>query len=100
MVFVITGNNSERLRKWSEFVCKTYPGCVIYEYIDPMLSAKYIINNHVDVVLAEEKMRPVNGVVLRRVLNMHKPDLPVIILPERMDEADSGCFQGKENFYI
>ena len=100
MVFVITGNNSERLRTWSEFVCKAYPGCVIYEYIDPMLSAKYIINNHVDVVLAEEKMRPVNGVVLRRVLNMHKPDLPVIILPERMDEAVSGCFQGKENFYI
>ena len=36
MVFVITGNNSERLRKWSELVCKTYPGCVIYEYIDPI----------------------------------------------------------------
>lgn len=24
MVFVITGNNSERLRKWSELVCKTH----------------------------------------------------------------------------
>lgn len=87
MVFVIIDNDSDRLRKLSHFVCKTYPGCVIYEFVDPMLSAKYVCSNHVDVVLAEEKMRPVDGAALRKVLNIHKPDLPVIILPESTGEA-------------
>lgn len=87
MVFVITDNNPERLRKLSESVCKTYPGCVIHEFVDPMMSAKYICNNHVDIVLAEENMRPVDGAALQKVLNIHKPELPVIILPDNIDEA-------------
>ena len=87
MVFVITDNDSDRLRELSNTICRTYPGCVIHEFVDPMLSAKYICNNHVDVVLAEEKMKPVDGAALRKVLNIHKPDLPVIILPENTDDA-------------
>lgn len=90
MVFVIADNNSDRLRKLSKYICKIYPGCIIYEFTDPMLAAKHICNNHVDVVLAEEKMRPVDGMALRRVLNTHKPDLHVILLSENLEVVCSG----------
>lgn len=102
MVFVIADNDSDRLRKLSNSVCRAYPGCVIHEFVDPMLSAKYVCNNHVDVVLAEENMRPVDGAELQRVLNTHKPDLPVIILPEDTDEAfpDAGDIAKKITYGI
>lgn len=87
MVFVTADNNSDRLRQLSYLICKVYPGSIIYEFTDPMLSAKYVCNNHVDVVLAEENMRPVDGETLRKVLITYKPDLPVILLPENIDDC-------------
>ena len=80
MIFCILGCATflQRLAWYNNF---------IYEFVDPMLSAKYICNNHVDVVLAVEKMRPVDGAALRKVLNIHKRDLPVIILSESNDEV-------------
>lgn len=58
------------------------PGCEIITFTDPLLSAKHIWNNPVDIVFAEERMRPANGVDLLKVIRARKPDMPVIILAE------------------
>ena len=80
MLFVTVDNDSDRLRELSGRIFKKYPGNVVYEFTDPMLSVKYICNNQVDVVVAKEKMRPVDGTVLIDVVHRHKPELPVILL--------------------
>jgi two-component SAPR family response regulator len=47
-----------------------------------MLSAKYIWHHPVDIVFAEERMRPVSGIDLLRVIRKEKPDMPVVIIAE------------------
>jgi len=79
MVFVTVDNDSDRLRELSGRIFQKYPGTVVYEFTDPMLSVKYICNNRVDIVVAREKMRPVDGTLLIDVVHRHKPELPVIL---------------------
>ncbi len=80
MVFVAVDNDENRLRGTSYMLFKTYPGSIVHEFTDPMLSVKYICNHAVDVVYAKEKMHPVNGKVLTEVLHKQKPELSVILL--------------------
>lgn len=80
MVFVTVDNDEDRLRGTSKMLFETYPGSVVYEFTDPMLSVKYACNHMVDAVYAKEKMRPVNGKTLTDVIHKHKPELSVILL--------------------
>lgn len=82
MIFVTVDNDSGSLRELSGRIFKKYPGSVVYEFTDPMMSVKYICNHDVDMVLAKEKMRPVNGTKFTDVVRVHKPTLPIIILKE------------------
>lgn len=79
MIFVTVDNDSDRLRRLSGGIFEKYPGNVVCEFTDPMLSVKYICNNEVDIVLAREEMCPVAGTVLKKVVHRHKPELPVIL---------------------
>lgn len=79
MVYVAVDNNSDRLRRLSDRILKKSSGNIVYEFTDPMLSVKYICNNNVDMVLAREKMRPVDGNILMKVIHRHKPELPVVL---------------------
>lgn len=79
MIFVTVDNDEGELRRLSDIIFGACPGSVVYEFMDAMLSVKYICNNHVDIVIAKKKMRPVDGATLKRVIQIHKSELPVCL---------------------
>lgn len=94
MVFVTVDNNLARLRKMSGMIFKIYPGSVVYEFIDPMLSAKYICNNPVDMVIARINMKPVDGGLLKSVIHKNKPEISVMLLQDDVYEIPKNIMIG------
>lgn len=82
MRFVTVDNDQNRLARLSELLKSVFPSCTVTEFTDPLLSAKYILNNQVDAVLAETVMRPADGPTLKKVLLTNKPDLNVVLLTD------------------
>ena len=75
-------NDPDRLARLGELLKSVFPSCTVTEFTDPLLSAKYILNNDVDAVLAETVMRPADGPTLKKVLLTNKPGLNVVLLTD------------------
>lgn len=80
MTFVTIDNDSVRLRELSNMIFQVWPGSIIYEFTDPMLAIKYICNNQVNKVVANRKMRPVDGEQIKSMIYMHKPEVMVELI--------------------
>ncbi len=82
MRFVTVDNNKRRLVMLEELLKSHFRDCVVTEFTDPMLSAKFICNNDVDVVFAQENMHRVDGEGLMHVINVNKPTVQVRLFSE------------------
>ncbi len=82
MNIVLVNNNAADMTEFAQELMNVHQGLECLQFTDPLLSAKYIWNNPVDIVFAEERMRPVNGIELLRNIRRKKPELTVIILAE------------------
>jgi DNA-binding NtrC family response regulator len=82
MNIVTVDNDQNRLAQLGEMLKSVFPNCTVAEFTDPLLSAKYILNNDVDFVLAETVMRPADGLTLKKVILTNKPDLTVVLLTD------------------
>lgn len=90
MIFVVVDNNKSDLDLLVKALMTTMPECQIQPFTDPLLSAKYICNNPVDMVFIADAMRPVNGFRLLQVLLKNIPKLPVVMLSENdLNRADA-----------
>lgn len=94
MNFVVVDNNKGDLESLSQMLIEAMPECQIQSFTDPLLSAKYICNNHVDIVFLTDSMRPVNGFRLLQVLRKNIPKLAVVMLSadekNRIDAFQAG----------
>ncbi|MEG2769823.1 MAG: hypothetical protein RR902_03315, partial [Oscillospiraceae bacterium] len=61
MNFVVVDNNKSDLERFAKELQNAMPECQVEPFTDPLLSAKYICNNQVDMVFIADDMRPVNG---------------------------------------
>ncbi|MEG0180172.1 MAG: response regulator [Oscillospiraceae bacterium] len=95
MNIVIVDNNKNDLELLCETIRKAMPKCQIQPFTDPLLSAKYICNNLVDMVFIADDMRPVNGFRLMQVLRKNIPTLTVVMLSDndfnRVDAIHAGA---------
>lgn len=82
MNFVVVDNNKNDLEVVSKAITTAMPECQVQLFTDPLLSAKYICNNPVDMVFLTDSMRPVNGFRLLQVLRKNIPKLAVIMLSD------------------
>lgn len=80
MHFVVVDNNKTDLALLTDAISASVPKCKVQPFTDPLLSAKYICNNEVDMVFLADTMRPVNGFQLLQVLRKNIPKLAVIML--------------------
>ncbi|MEG1781187.1 MAG: response regulator [Clostridium sp.] len=94
MNFVVVDNNENDLELLVKTIRKEIPECQIQSFTDPLLSAKYICNNPVDMVFLTDTMRPVNGFRLMQVLRKNVPKLAVVMLSDdehnRLDAVHAG----------
>lgn len=95
MHFVVVDNNKRDLDVLAKAIAATMPNCQVQLFTDPLLSAKYICNNPVDMVFLVDIMRPVNGFRLLQVLRKNIPNLAVIMLSasdaNRVDAIHAGA---------
>ncbi|MEG0017928.1 MAG: response regulator [Hydrogenoanaerobacterium sp.] len=90
MNFVVVDNDKRDLDLLMNTLAAIMPECQIQPFADPLLSAKYICNNEVDAAFVAAEMRPVDGLVLLRVLRTNKPDLPIVIMSSKeMNRVDA-----------
>lgn len=82
MTFVVADNDPVRMRGFTQLLLSVYPNSVIHEYVDPMLSASFILDHPVDAVFAETRMGRVDGVTLLHVLRVNRPTLPIFLLSD------------------
>ncbi|MEG0092442.1 MAG: hypothetical protein RSA20_11525, partial [Oscillospiraceae bacterium] len=61
MNFVVVDNNKSDLDLLAKAIGAAMPESQVQTFTDPLLSAKYICNNPVDIVFLTDSMRPVNG---------------------------------------
>lgn len=80
MIFVVVDNNPADLSQLADALTTLLPKCQVQPFTDPLLSAKYICNNPVDVVFLTDVMRPANGFKLMWVLRKVIPKLAVVML--------------------
>ncbi|MEG2513262.1 MAG: response regulator [Acetivibrio sp.] len=94
MNYVVVDNNKNDLELLIKAIQKTMPECQIQPFTDPLLSAKYICNNPVDMVFIADDMRPVNGFGLLQVLRKNIPKLKAVMLSNsdrnRVDAIHAG----------
>ncbi|MEG0649383.1 MAG: response regulator [Oscillospiraceae bacterium] len=94
MNFVVVDNNKNDLELLAKTIRKTVSKCQIQPFQDPLLSAKYICNNPVDIVFIADNMRPVNDFRLMHVLRKNIPKLVVVMLSDseqnRVDAIRAG----------
>ncbi|MEG0878785.1 MAG: response regulator [Oscillospiraceae bacterium] len=87
-------NNKTDLNLIARAIREVMPACEIQPFTDPLLSAKYICNNPVDMVFVADDMRPVNGFRLMQVLRKNIPMLAVVMLSDseqnRVDAIHAG----------
>lgn len=100
MIFVTVNNDRKQLREMTELLHAAFQGSIIYEYTDPMLSAKHIVNHPVDAVFAEADMKRVDGPTLLRVVRVHKPDLPVFIMSDGEAYRALALGQGADEYLV
>lgn len=96
MKIVLVDNNTSDLSLLAKELTVLLPECQIQSFTDPLMSAKYICNNDVDAAFIATEMRPVNGFVLLRALQVNKPKLPVVMLSEAesaLGEMPKDCFR-------
>ncbi|MEF9916003.1 MAG: response regulator [Lachnospiraceae bacterium] len=95
MNFVVVDNNKNDLELVAKAIRKAVSECQIQPFTDPLLSAKYICNNPVDMVFLADTMRPVNGFRLLQVLRKNVPKLAVVMLlndeKHKMDAVHAGA---------
>lgn len=82
MNFVVVDNNKSDSDLLAKALTAAMPECQVQPFTDPLLSAKYICNNPVDMVFLADSMRPVNGFGLLQVLRKNIPELTVIMLSD------------------
>ncbi len=82
MIFVLVNNNINEMAALSLLLKRAFPDSECLQFMDPMLSLKYIANNPADVVLTAERMRPANGIELLRNIRRISPELPVVVIAE------------------
>ncbi|MEG1351439.1 MAG: response regulator [Oscillospiraceae bacterium] len=95
MNFVVVDNNKNDLELLATAIRKAMPDCRIQPFTDPLLSAKYICNNPVDMVFLADVMRPVSGFRLMQVLRKNVPRLAIVMLSDsdlnRVDAIHAGA---------
>src|SRR5574344_1429530 len=82
MIIVLVSNDIKEMDFLSLLFKEALPEGECLQFVDPMLSLKYIANNPADLVLAAERMRPANGIELLRNIRKIIPELPVVIVAE------------------
>lgn len=90
MKIVAVDNRREALERLTELLKSEFPGCSVVRFTDPLLSAKFICNHAVDLVLAELEMRPADGDALRSVVQKQKPELRVVVLSDEAKPPGAG----------
>ncbi|MEG2138907.1 MAG: response regulator [Oscillospiraceae bacterium] len=94
MNFVVVDNNKGDLDLLVALIAAAVPNSRVEPFTDPLLSAKYVCNNPVDIVFLTDTMRPVNGFRLMQVLRKNIPQLAVVMLSDdeenRMDAVHAG----------
>lgn len=96
MQFVVVDNNPADLSQLADALTTLLPKCQVQSFTDPLLSAKYICNNSVDMVFLADAMHPVNGFRLLQVLRKNIPKLPVVMLSaselNQVDTIHAGAY--------
>lgn len=100
MNIVITSNNTAELAALSTTLQQVFPDCECRRFTDPLLSAKYVWNNAVDLLLVKERMRPVNCIELIKNIRSLKPELPVVILAEDEDMRERAEKLGADQYWV
>ena len=89
MLIVLVNNNTIEMDFLANQLARIFLQCECLQFIDPLLSAKYILNNHVDIVFTAERMRLANGLDLLRIIRSSLSTLPVIIWADDNDMSSS-----------
>lgn len=104
MNFVVVDNNKSDLDLLADAITAAIPECQVQLFTDPLLSAKYICNNSVDMVFLADAMRPVNGFRLMQVLRKNIPKLVVAMLSSnevnRVDAIRAGRTTISSSLYL
>lgn len=82
MNFVVVDNSKIDLGLLAKAIAVAVPECQVQLFTDPLLAAKYICNNLVDMVFLADAMRPVNGFRLLQVLRKNIPQLAIVMLSD------------------
>ena len=100
MKFVLVDNNLSALDELCSSLHRISPESHVKKITDPLLSAKYICNNDVDVVFLADQMRPVDGFTLLGVLRVQKPDLSVFVLSHTGDNEQKSLAVGASGYFV
>ncbi|MEG0805891.1 MAG: response regulator [Lachnospiraceae bacterium] len=100
MNYVVVDNNKNDLELFADAIRKVVTECQIQLFTDPLLSAKYICNNPVDMVFITDDMRPVNGFRLMQVLRKNIPKLAVVMLSDSDLNRVDAIHAGADNFLL
>lgn len=99
MNFVVVDNNKSNLDFFTQTITSTVPECQVKAFTDPLLSAKYICNNPVDMVFMADVMQPVNGFRLMQVLRKNISNLTIVMV-SGSDENRIDAFHAGVDDYV
>ena len=100
MTFAVADNDRMRLKQTTQILSEAFPGCIVHEFTDPMLSAKCALEPQIDAVFAEVQMRPVDGFDLLHVLHVNRPRLPVFLVSDDAVPREAALRKGASDYLV
>ena len=82
VVFVTVDEDRPRLNHLTGLVIRAFPGCVVYQYSNPMCAVLNTVNREIDVVLLSAGASQKNNWQLLSAICRERPGLQVIVLSD------------------
>lgn len=100
LVIVAANENPWELRQLTQLLLTTFPGCIVYECVDPRDVARYLRTHTVDLVFLDMKLTQIDGITLLNQVRQINGKIPVVVSAEDDDYLDEAMWSGADEYLV
>ncbi len=88
MKILVVDNICQRLMELEITIKTIFPDEEVKSFIDPMMAAKYGVRHNVDIIIAERKMRPIDGFQMAGLVHKFNSIIKIYLIIEADETFD------------
>lgn len=100
LIFAAVHKNAEERRKLTALLLSLYPGCIIYEYAQPVDVLVCMRNHRLDAVFLILSGKSAEDMCVLTQIRKKDPNIPVLICAEDDALLEEAMWNGASNYFV